>query len=161
MKTPIFRLFVLMLTLLGFMAAIAPASAADMSAIDKRKDVMKKVVLKNFKVIKDFVKESKGTAADVEKAAMALAAVAPKIPPLFPAGTGRPEVAAKITRANPEIWSDWDKFVASARTLGTEAATLSKVAAGGNKEAIAEQFINMGKKGCGSCHKSFRGKKVK
>ena len=74
MKAPIFRIFVFTLTFLGFMAANAPVSAVDMSVIDKRKDVMKNVVLKNFKVIKGFVKEGKGTAADVAKAAMALSA---------------------------------------------------------------------------------------
>ena len=146
---------------LGLLAAATPVSAVDMSAIDKRKDVMKNVVLKNFKVVKSFVKEGKGSASDVQKAAEALAAVAPKIPPLFPKGTGRPGVDAKKTRANPEIWMDWDKFVATAKTLGTEAAKLSKVAASGNKEAIAQQFTATGKKGCGGCHKTFRGKKVK
>ena len=146
---------------LGFLAAATPATAVDMSVIDKRKDVMKNVVLKNFKVVKDFVKEGKGTAADVKKAAMALAAVAPKIAALFPEGTGRPEVDPKKTRANPEIWFDWDKFVAAARTMGTEAAKLSKVAAGGDKEAITQQFVATGKKGCGGCHKTFRGQKIK
>jgi len=162
MKTPIFRIFVFTLTLLGFLAAHGPVSAAvDMSVIDKRKDVMKKVVLKNFKVIKSFVKDGNGTAADVAKAAMALSAVAPKIAPLFPKGTGRHEVDAKKTRANPEIWTDWAKFEAAAKALGTEAAKLSKIAAGGNKDAIAQQFRMTGKNGCGACHKSFRGKKVK
>ncbi len=146
---------------LGFVAAAAPATAVDMSVIDKRKDVMKNVVLKNFAVVKDFLKKGKGSAADVKKAAMALAAVAPKIPPLFPKGTGRPEVDAKKTRANPEIWLDWDKFVASTRTLETEARKLSKIAGGGDKEAIAQQFVATGKKGCGGCHKTFRGPKVK
>ncbi len=146
---------------LGLAAAGAPASAAELPIIEKRIEVMKKVVLKNFKVIKSFVKEGKGSASDVEKAAMALAAVASKIPPLFPEGTGRPEVDSKKTRANPEIWFDWDKFVAAARVMGIEAAKLSKIAAGGDKGAIAQQFVATGKKGCGGCHKTFRGQKIK
>ena len=157
------RKILLMGLALGFLAAIAPApaTAVDMSVIDKRKEVMKEVVLKNFKLVKDFVKEGKGSASDVEKAAMALAAVAPKIPPLFPEGTGRPEVDSKKTRANPEIWFDWDKFVSAARAMGTEAAKLAKIAARGDKEAIAQQFVATGKKGCGGCHKTFRGQKIK
>ena len=155
----------LALLLMGFAASnlvlTGLAPAADMSVIDKRKDVMTKIVLKNFKVVMDFVKKGEGSARDVQKAADALAQVATKIPPLFPEGTGRPEVDAKKTRANPEIWLDWNKFMASAKTLGTEAAKLSKAAAGGDKGAIAQQFVATGMKGCGGCHKSFRGAKVK
>ncbi|MEE9316888.1 MAG: cytochrome c [Rhodospirillales bacterium] len=155
----------LALMLMGFAAGnlvlTGLAPAADIPLIDKRQDVMKNVVLKNFVIVKDFVKKGKGSARDVQKAADALVQVASKIPPLFPEGTGRPEVAAKKTRANPEIWFDWDEFVSAAKTLGSEAAKLSKAAAGGDKEAIAQQFVATGKKGCGGCHKTFRGAKVK
>lgn len=144
----------------GLLALTGQASAADMSIVEKRKDTMKKVVLKNFKVVKDFVKEGKGSAQDVAKAADALVAVAPKLPALFPKGTGRPDVDAKKTRALPKIWEDWAGFEAAAKILGAEAAKLSMVAAGGNKDAIAAQFGVTGKKGCGGCHKPFRGKKV-
>ena len=144
----------------GLLALAGQPSAADMSIIEKRKDTMKKVVLKNFKVVKEFVKDGKGSAADVAKAADALVAVAPKIPALFPKGTGRPDVDAKTTRALPKIWEDWAGFEAAAKALGTEAAKLSMAAAKGGKDAIAAQFGATGKKGCGGCHKPFRGKKV-
>ncbi|MFQ5764030.1 MAG: c-type cytochrome [Rhodospirillales bacterium] len=145
----------------GLLATAATAAAADMSVLDKRKDLMKNVVLKNFKVVKDFAKEGKGSAADVKKAADALAAAAAKIPPLFTKGTGRPDVDPRKTRAVARIWEDWAGFEAAAKVLGDEAAKLAGVAAGGDKRAIVAQFINTGKKGCGGCHKSFRGKKVK
>ncbi|MDP6390253.1 MAG: cytochrome c [Alphaproteobacteria bacterium] len=143
------------------MAPIAPASAADMASIDKRLELMKKIVLKNFKTVKAFVKEGKGSASDVKMAGEALAAAAPKIPALFPKGTGRPDVDEKKTRALAKIWQDWAGFEAAAKSLGTEATKLAKVAAGGDKGAIGAQFGEMGKKGCGGCHKSFRGAKVK
>lgn len=145
----------------AFFAVTGTASAVDMSIIDKRKDVMKNVVLKNFKVIKGYVKKGQGSAADVARAASALAAVAPKIPALFPKGTGRPSVDAKKTRAKADIWQDWKKFEAASKTLETEAAKLASVAAGGDKDAINAQFVVTGKKGCGGCHKPFRGPKVK
>ncbi|NQU59973.1 MAG: cytochrome c [Rhodospirillales bacterium] len=160
MKTLIKRLALIALVA-GFMPVPGPVSAADLSIIDKRIDVMKNVVLKNLKVIKGYVKEGKGTPADVATAAAALAVVAPKIPGLFPEDTGRPEVDAKKTRALPDIWLDFDKFRAVAKTLETEAKKLSKVAMTGDKGAIAAQFGAMGKKGCGGCHKPFRGDKVK
>ncbi len=144
----------------GFLAA-APAIGADLSIIDKRTATMKDVVLKNFQVVKNFALKGQGSAADVGKAADALVAIAPKIPPLFPKGTGRPDVDAKKTRATAEIWTDWKGFEAAAMALGTEAAKLSKVAKSGDKEAITAQFAITGKKGCGGCHKTFRGAKVK
>jgi len=148
---------------LGFaiLAAAGAVTAADMSAIDKRKDLMKNVVLKNFKVAKDFVETMKGSPADVKKAADELAAASTKIPGLFPKGTGRPDVDAKKTRAEAKIWQDWAGFEAAAKAFGAEAAKLSAVAAKGDDKAIEDQFKALGAKGCGTCHKSFRGEEVK
>lgn len=161
MTKTLLKRFALIALVAGFVPVAGPVSAADMAVIEKRIDFMKTVVLKNLKVIKGYVKEGKGSSADVAKAATALAAAAPKIPALFPEGTGRPEVAAKMTRAKPEIWLDWDKFKAGAMALETEAKKLSKIAMTGDKGAIAAQFGAMGKNGCGGCHKPFRGEKVK
>jgi len=144
----------------GVLSLTGQAAAADMSVIEKRKDTMKKVVGMNLGIVKNFVKDGKGSAADVGKAADALVAVAATIPALFPKGTGRPDVDAKTTRALPDIWKDWAKFEAAAKTLGAEAAKLSVVAAKGDKKAIAAQFAATGKIGCGGCHTPFRGKKV-
>ena len=148
---------------LGFavLAAAGAVTAADMSAVDKRKDLMKNVVLKNFKVAKDFVETMKGSPADVKKAADELAAASTKIPGLFPKGTGRPDVDAKKTRAEAKIWQDWAGFEKAAKALGDEAAKLSKIAASGDKDAIKKQFAETGKNGCGACHKPFRGEEVK
>ena len=99
------------LLLMGFAAGnlvlAGVAGAADMSIIEKRRDVMKNVVLKNFAVVKNYVQKGQGSAADVAKAAQALSVVAPKLPALFPKGTGRPDVDAKKTRAMAKIWEDW------------------------------------------------------
>lgn len=148
---------------LGFaiLAATGGATAADMSAIDKRKDLMKNVVLKNFKVAKDFVETMKGSPADVKKAADELVAASAKIAALFPKGTGRPDVDPKKTRADAAIWKDWAGFEAAAKAMGAEAAKLSAIAAKGDDRAIEAQYKALGGKGCGACHKSFRGDEVK
>ncbi len=145
----------------GFLAVGGAATAADMAAIDKRKDLMKNVVAKNLGVVKNFVEKGQGSAADVKKAADALADAAPKIPALFVKGTGRPDVDPKKTRAEAKIWQDWAGFEKAAKAMGEEAAKLSKVAAGGDKESIKKQYAELGKNGCGTCHKPFRGEEVK
>ena len=142
------------------LAATGAATAADMTVIDKRKDLMKKVVLKNFKTVKDFVETMQGSPADVKKAADELAAAAPQIPALFVKGTGRPDVDPKNTRAEAKIWQDWAGFEKAAKALGNEAMKLSQVAAKGDDKAIEAQYKALGKNGCGGCHKPFRGEKV-
>lgn len=140
----------------------SPAVAADGKAvIEKRVAFMKKDILKPWLVIKGFVKDHKGSAADVAKAATALSGAAHGIAPLFPKGTARGDFDAKLTRALPKIWEDWKGFEDAAGVLAAEAAKLASVAAGGDAAAIAAQFGNTGKFGCGGCHKPFRGDKVK
>ena len=78
------------------------------------------------------------------------------IPNLFPKGSG-PE--AGKTRALPKIWEDWDGFVKVSNTLASEAATLAKIAAGGDMKAAGAQFGKMAKMGCGGCHKPYRAPK--
>jgi cytochrome c556 len=140
----------------------SPAVAADGKAvIEKRVKFMRTNILKPFLVIKGFVKDGKGTAADVAKAATALSAAAHGIAPGFPKGTARGDYDAKVTRALPSIWKDWEGFEKAAGVLAAESAKLAAVAAGGDAAAIAAQFGMTGKHGCGGCHKPFRGDKVK
>lgn len=65
------------------------------------------------------------------------------------------EITAGRTDAKPEVWQDWDKFVAAAETLQEEGAKLADIAAGGDMAAIGAQVKNLGK-ACGDCHKPFR-----
>ena len=65
------------------------------------------------------------------------------------------EVTAGKTDAKPEIWKEWDKFVAAADAMGREAAQLATVAQGGNMEEIGAQVKKLGET-CGSCHKPYR-----
>ncbi len=139
-----------------------PAVAAEgMTAIEMRIKFMKTDILKPFKAIKKFVKEGKGSAADVAENARKISAAAGKIAALFPKGTARGDFDEKTTRALPKIWQDWKGFEAAAVTLADESAKLAMVAAGGDAAAIGAQFGATGKMGCGGCHKPFRGAKVK
>lgn len=138
------------------------ASAADgKEAIEKRVSLMKNGILKNYLYAKNFVNDGKGTAPGVFAHAHLLNDAVKQIVALFPKGTGRGDYDDKITRALPKIWEDWDGFKKAADALEHESAKLAEVAAAGDKDAIAAQFGQVGKIGCGGCHKSYRGAEVK
>ena len=144
----------------------APTVAAEgKMAIEMRLKLMKGGVLKNFLYVKKFVKEGKGSAAGVAAGVAAHASLlndaSTQIVAHFPKGSGRGDFDEKTTRALPKIWENWRGFQAAAMRLTEESAKLARVAAGGDKNAIAKQFGQMGKLGCGGCHKMFRGAKVK
>ena len=65
------------------------------------------------------------------------------------------EITEGRTDAKPDVWQDWDKFVAAAEALQTEGAKLADVAGGGDMAAIGAQVKALGK-ACGDCHKPFR-----
>jgi cytochrome c556 len=75
---------------------------------------------------------------------------------LFPPGSGK---EAGETRALPIIWEKWDDFVAAVQNLGVQSAKLAEVADGGDLAAIRAQTGELGNKGCGGCHDTFREKK--
>jgi cytochrome c556 len=75
---------------------------------------------------------------------------------LFPEGSGK---EAGETRALPIIWEKWDDFTAAAENLGVESAKMAEVAESGDRAAIAAQTGELGNKGCGGCHNTFREKK--
>ena len=65
------------------------------------------------------------------------------------------EITEGRTDAKPDVWQDWDKFVAAAETLREEGAKLADIASAGDMAAIGAQVKNLGK-ACGDCHKPFR-----
>lgn len=139
----------------------APAQSGQMGEIKQRIEVMKKGVLGNFKVIKGFAKEGKGSMADIEKAAMGIQAAAKQIPALFPKGTGRPDVDEKKTRALSKIWDDWATFIKANDAMSAHAGAVAMAASKNDAEGVKKAFGMMGKEGCGGCHKPFRGPKAK
>ncbi len=69
-----------------------------------------------------------------------------------------PGSAVGESRAKPEIWRDWDKFLAIYENYMTEVVKLAEVAASGDLGAIGAQLDAVGKS-CGACHKPFRKEK--
>ncbi|MEZ5647462.1 MAG: cytochrome c [Alphaproteobacteria bacterium] len=132
--------------LMGFAAL-----AADMTATIKERQALMKDMGAKMGIISGFIKESKGTPADVGVAAQVIANHAPKIPALFIEGSSLDKVKDPKTGAKPEIWTDWAKFEAAAKTLADEATKLNAVAKGGNKDEIAVQFGKVGA-ACSACH---------
>jgi cytochrome c556 len=146
---------------LGSINGAGVLAASGKEVIEERVTFMRNDILKPYLAIKKFTKEDVGTAAEVEKNAQLLGAAAAKIKHLFPKGTARGDFDAKITRSLPKIWEDWSGFEEAGRVLVAQAAKMAAVAAKGDSFDIGDQFDIMSKKGCGGCHKPFRGAKVK
>ena len=131
-----------------------PAQALDPGAsIDTRKAIMWSIGA-HMNGIKAGLGARDGKA--IAGHARAIAALAATLPNLFPKGSG-PE--AGQTRAKPEIWQQWDKFVAATEALQAEATELAEVAGEGDVAMAAPQFGEMARVGCGGCHRPFRAPK--
>jgi len=136
------------------------ADAAQMAAVKERQETMKSIG-GNMKVVTEFVKESKGTAAEAQAAAAKIGELAKTIPAIFEVEASLSEMdAVGKNRAKPEIWLNWDGFVMRAKTLEDRSMTLVGAFQGGDAAAVQAAFGAMGKEGCGGCHEDFRGPKV-
>ena len=143
-----------------FAADTISAAMTGEAAIKARKEAMKSISA-DWKVVNAFVKEGKGTAKDVAKKASEIAETMHKLSDMFPKGSGRPDVSDKETRALPAIWTDMAGFDKAQKVMIRETELLAKTAEGGDKDAIAKQVAQVGKLGCGGCHKAYRGAKAK
>ena len=68
--------------------------------------------------------------------------------PLFPEGSDAG------TRAKPEIWSDWDGFMADKEDLAAATTELA-ASAGDGLDTLKAKFGPVGG-ACGACHKAYR-----
>lgn len=138
-------------TVLGLTAAAADTDPK--TVIADRQAVMKGFAQKT-KIIKAFA-DSDGDQAAALAAAREIAETAPRLPGLFPRGSGT-EVAGVVTHAKPEIWTDWDRFQGTATRLAGEANSLATAIAAGDRSAAKEGLAATGRVGCGACHEIFR-----
>lgn len=133
-------------------------NAEHAAIIHQRRSAMRQMsgAMKN---IAAYVKEGKGTPAEVAAEARKVAGIVEKVPGLFPSGTGMEQYEG-ATGAKPVVWSDAGKFKEAAENLQTLAMDLSKKASGSdaNQKTVAAAFGPVGKDGCGGCHKTFRQK---
>jgi len=136
---------------------MAPPAAADMGAVKERQNTMKAISKAN-KTVQGAAK-GKVDGAKAAAAANEIAMLAGKISGLFPKGTSSKELA-KATRAKPDIWMEMDKFKGDANGLKAAAEKVAKVAAMGDKAALAAAAKGL-EQACTDCHKSFRGPKPK
>jgi cytochrome c556 len=127
------------------------------STIEMRQKAMKENA-GHMKAINAFLEMGEGDAASVADHAKAIAAAAKHIPEMFPAGTSLADNPGVKTAALPEIWTDRTTFEKAADYLAEQANGLAEVAGKGDKTAIANQFAEVGKGGCGGCHSKFRQK---
>lgn len=139
------------LAILTGAGSAAWAQSAAEKQVEARKANFKKIGAA-MKTSVDFVRNDKGTAADVAAAAKSMSALAGQIPTWFPAGTA---VGVGKSEALPVIWQKPAEFKAAAMKLQTAANTLATAAAGGDKAAIGAALGGVGAT-CKGCHDNFR-----
>lgn len=105
-----------------------------------------------FKAVTDGLRGDANVPA-IQQAAQRINASARAQYAWFPRGTG-PQRGIK-TGAKPEIWSQPAQFRAAQDAFARQAATLQRVAAGGNVDAIRAEARKLGGT-CKGCHDNFR-----
>jgi cytochrome c556 len=151
--------FSLKLLALGTALAIATAGSTGALAVDKDQIIKDRQALMkqqgaDMGAIKGFL-DGKNDQAKAISAASDLIDTMRKIPDLFPPDTGGPNPDGKYT-TKPEIWSDWNGFLAARDAASQKAEALLAAVKGGDKAAIQTAFGDLGKNGCGACHEKFR-----
>ena len=63
------------------------------------------------------------------------------------------------SEAKPEIWQNWDDFVAAANGLVDPARALEAAFESGDLGEIGARIKALGDEGCRGCHNKFRQKK--
>ena len=81
-----------------------------------------------------------------------MAAAGPRIPGMFPAGTG-PDVGK--TRAKPEIWAKKDLFIQKSKDYFAAAQAINTAARSGDLNKVMALHENVDK-ACKACHDPFR-----
>jgi cytochrome c556 len=142
------------------------ARSDDAAIISDRQDLMK-AQGKDLSAIKAFT-EDKGDLAAAQTAGADLVTRIPKIPDLFPKGTGLDAYPGK-SYAKPAIWTEHDKFLAAHKNALTAAEALNTALKSGDKAAITTAYGNMTRDfwgtsspnpgACGGCHGTFTEKK--
>ena len=124
-------------------------------AAEERSRTMK-TLGRSMRTLKGFA-GGRGAAEDASAAAAAIADAAPTLPSLFPAGSGM--AALPDSESKEVIWEEWDEFVAATELLGEKAAALQAALASEDSSRIGAAFGDLGKNGCGGCHRKFREKR--
>jgi cytochrome c556 len=130
------------------------APAQDNAQVIKDRQALMKQQGKDLGGVKAYL-TGKADQAAAEAAATDLTRTTEKIPSLFPPGSGTASPGGKYG-PKPEIWTEWDKFLAVQKTAAAKADALLAAVKSGGKAEIQAAFADFGKHGCGACHESFR-----
>jgi cytochrome c556 len=133
-------------------AGVGAGWAQDPAAIVKtRQDAMRQQY-RNLVAIKAFL-DGKGEQAAAVAAAAELTRTVPKVPDLFPPGTGMAPPGGRY-RPKPEVWTQWNKFLAAGKTVVEQINVLDAAVKSGDKQQIATAFTKLDT--CNACHDDFQ-----
>jgi cytochrome c556 len=147
----IFRAAVVVAAIVGSSATLP---AADNSQILKDRQALMKQQAKDLGTIKAFL-TGKADQAAAETAATDLTRTMQKIPDMFPPGSTAASPDGKYA-PKPAVWTEWDKFLAARKNAAAKAGVLLAAVKSGDRVQIQAAFADIGKRGCGACHESFR-----
>ena len=132
------------------------ANEEEALAVAEERSKTMKSMGQSMRTLKRFA-DGRGSAEDATAAAAVIAGAAPALPSLFPAGSGM--AALPDSEAKDVIWEEWSEFVAATERLGEKAAALEMAIGAGDAGGIGAAFGDLGKNGCGGCHRRFREKR--
>ena len=135
-------------------ATVGSAEEAE-SVLESRSEFMKGLG-SAMKAFTNFRKRGEGEPIELAAMAAEIAENAPRIPDLFPRDTGMMQF--EDSEAKPEIWENWEEFVADSNAMVELAIALETAYDSGDKEEIFARGRALGSKGCHTCHKKFRDK---
>lgn len=141
-------------------AAVGAAGTAwslpqqDMAAVVKQRQATMKRMGDDLKVIREYGQE-KTTQERAVAAATDIVQLLPKIPTLFPKGSGMAEFPGK-SGARPQIWAQWDKFLDHQRDTEEKAKRLLAAVKEGDRAEATSGPVGLWNNGCQGCHKPFR-----
>ena len=136
----------------GGLQVVSAHEAKDLPAgpIRDRHELMEGIG-KNAKAIGTSLQEGgAGDRVKIADWALKIQTSASKIAGLFPKGSTDPK-----SRAKPEIWTHWDKFMADAVDLQRQTEKLVEIAKTGDMKATQAQMVIVGKGSCIDCHDDF------
>ncbi|MEO3435295.1 cytochrome c [Inquilinus sp. CAU 1745] len=119
--------------------------------VETRQDAME-TLGDSAKTTAKFIQGEAGTVEDVQAAAADMAEVAPRLPDLFPEGTGQ---GVDDSDALPAIWENPDDFAERVEAAQAAIADFQPAAESGDPQAIRAAFAVVGQ-ACSGCHDNFR-----
>ncbi len=135
----------------------AGAARPAQQVIEERREKMKRLG-GHMRAVIDYIKGGPASIDEIATRTEKIRSIADEIPALFPEGTAMVQDHGTATGAKPEIWLEPAKFAAMANTLSAAADKLHELTGDGDRRAMAQQFMLVGRDGCSGCHELYRHK---